>query len=260
MPFQHISLKKSCNAVDAGVLLPNINDRFSGNAPDLGPYEVGASLPHFGPRANSNNAPQLSCGGSYELPNNEWHQISLPCRSHQLNTINNLFGDDLPGIYGVDWKIFQFDTANNNYAELKSADKVLAQGIGYWIIQISDETHFLEMPLGSTTAKQSNLLPFRIKLGTKSLSQQWNMVGYPLTTHKSLNTTRVKTTSGACNLDFGCSLNIAQSNNVVENYMWSFNGKSYEQVNINDTLKPWKAYWFLTLENADGVDPYLLFQ
>ncbi len=260
MPFQHMSLKKSCNAVDAGVLLPNINDRFSGNAPDLGPYEVGASLPHFGPRANSNNAPQLACGGSYQLPNNEWHQISLPCRSNQLSTINNLFGDDLPGTYGTDWKIFKFDTTNNSYVELKSADNVLTQGIGYWIIQISDETYYLEMPLGSTTVKQSNLLPFRIKLGTKSLSQQWNMVGFPLATHKSLNTARVKTTSGACNLDFGCSLNIAQSNNVVENYMWSFNGKSNEQVNINDTLKPWKGYWFLTLENADGVDPYLLFQ
>lgn len=260
MPFQHMSLKKSCNAVDAGVLLPNINDRFSGSAPDLGPYEVGASLPHYGPRANVNTEPQLACGGTYELPSNEWHQISLPCWSNRLNTINDVFGDDLPGAYGTDWIMFQFNVANNSYDELKSADMVLAQGVGYWMIQMSDEAQVLKMPLGSRSASQNNLLPFSVKLDTKSLAQQWNMVGYPLATDKSLNATRVKTTSGACSLGIGCNLNVAQSNNFVENYMWTFNGKNYELININDTLKPWRGYWFLTLENADGVDPYLIFQ
>jgi len=50
MPFQHMSLKPDCNAVDAGVLLANINDGYAGNAPDLGPFELGAKLPHYGPR------------------------------------------------------------------------------------------------------------------------------------------------------------------------------------------------------------------
>ncbi len=262
MPFQHMNLKRSCNAVDAGVLLPNINDQFLGRAPDLGPYEVGVSLPHFGPREQVDTEPpvQSACGGSYKLPSNEWHQISLPCWSNNLNTIKDIFGDDLPGTYGTDWKIFQFDPISNSYVELKSVDKVLTQGTGYWLIQISDDTHYLEMPLGSRSATQNNLLPFRINLGTKLISQQWNMIGYPLTTNKSLNTARVKTASGACKLNFGCTLNDAQSNNIVENYMWTFNGKSYELVNVNGTLKPWKGYWFLTLENADGVAPYLLFQ
>ena len=52
MPFQHMTLKSSCNGVDAGILLPNINDQFSGGAPDLGPFERGAPLPHYGPRTN----------------------------------------------------------------------------------------------------------------------------------------------------------------------------------------------------------------
>ena len=38
------------NAVDAGVALANINDGFAASAPDLGAYEVGAPLPHYGPR------------------------------------------------------------------------------------------------------------------------------------------------------------------------------------------------------------------
>jgi len=39
------------SAVDAGVGLPNVNDAFVGDAPDLGAYEAGQTLPHYGPRA-----------------------------------------------------------------------------------------------------------------------------------------------------------------------------------------------------------------
>lgn len=44
------SLKAGSAAVDAGVLLPNINDDFTGTAPDLGAYERGHPLPLYGPR------------------------------------------------------------------------------------------------------------------------------------------------------------------------------------------------------------------
>ncbi|MEO6185960.1 MAG: hypothetical protein ABIP38_01625, partial [Steroidobacteraceae bacterium] len=37
-------------AVDAGVMLPNVNDGFAGRAPDLGAYERGRPLPWYGPR------------------------------------------------------------------------------------------------------------------------------------------------------------------------------------------------------------------
>ncbi len=50
MPFQFMTLRSDCNAVDAGIALPNINDDYQGSAPDLGAYEVGADLPHYGPR------------------------------------------------------------------------------------------------------------------------------------------------------------------------------------------------------------------
>jgi hypothetical protein len=36
--------------VDAGVRLPNVNDGFLGNGPDIGAYEAGQSLPIYGPR------------------------------------------------------------------------------------------------------------------------------------------------------------------------------------------------------------------
>lgn len=36
--------------VDAGLVIPNVNDSFSGKAPDIGAYELGEPLPHYGPR------------------------------------------------------------------------------------------------------------------------------------------------------------------------------------------------------------------
>jgi len=43
-------LKPGSAAVDRGVVLPNVTDGFSGTSPDLGALEVGAAVPHYGPR------------------------------------------------------------------------------------------------------------------------------------------------------------------------------------------------------------------
>jgi len=45
-----LRLRAGSAAVDAGTVLPNVNDRFRGRAPDLGAYEVGDDLPVYGPR------------------------------------------------------------------------------------------------------------------------------------------------------------------------------------------------------------------
>ncbi len=46
----NFQLKPDGVAVDAGCILPNVNDDFYGNAPDLGALEVGRPVPHYGPR------------------------------------------------------------------------------------------------------------------------------------------------------------------------------------------------------------------
>ena len=43
-------LKPGSAAVDRGTVLPNVTDGFAGRAPDLGALEVGAPVPHYGPR------------------------------------------------------------------------------------------------------------------------------------------------------------------------------------------------------------------
>ena len=43
-------LKPGGKAVDAGMLLPNVNDGYTGMAPDLGAYELDRPVPVYGPR------------------------------------------------------------------------------------------------------------------------------------------------------------------------------------------------------------------
>lgn len=65
IPPQFMTLEQTCNAVDAGIAIPNISSNFSGNAPDLGAYERGQPLPHYGPRAATtpvNRAPNADAG------------------------------------------------------------------------------------------------------------------------------------------------------------------------------------------------------
>jgi hypothetical protein len=45
-----LRLHKRVRALDVGVVLPQITDGFTGEAPDLGCYELGQEPPHYGPR------------------------------------------------------------------------------------------------------------------------------------------------------------------------------------------------------------------
>jgi regulation of enolase protein 1 (concanavalin A-like superfamily) len=53
IPPQVMTLSASCNAIDAGAILPNLSEPFTGAAPDLGAYEYGLPAPTFGPRPAS---------------------------------------------------------------------------------------------------------------------------------------------------------------------------------------------------------------
>jgi len=55
-------------AIDAGVLLPTINDDFTGGAPDLGAYELDRPLPHYGPRSAPPGAPAPGAPRSFTGP------------------------------------------------------------------------------------------------------------------------------------------------------------------------------------------------
>jgi hypothetical protein len=53
----NFQLKPDGKAIDAGVRVPNVNDDFVGQAPDLGAYERGKPLPVYGPRVETVRQP-----------------------------------------------------------------------------------------------------------------------------------------------------------------------------------------------------------
>ena len=42
--------------IDAGQVLPGLNNGFKGGAPDIGAFELGSELPHYGPRLEKDQA------------------------------------------------------------------------------------------------------------------------------------------------------------------------------------------------------------
>jgi len=53
----NFQLKPGGRAVDAGARLPNVNDDFTGQGPDLGAHETGKPLPVYGPRGGTSRQP-----------------------------------------------------------------------------------------------------------------------------------------------------------------------------------------------------------
>ncbi len=73
-----------------------------------------------------------ACAGSLDLPPDLWHMISLPCDPGISNTVQDLFADDLTGVYGVDWGLFKFDAVTQQYSLMNLGDTVQT-GRGYWL-------------------------------------------------------------------------------------------------------------------------------
>lgn len=199
---------------------------------------------------------------TFPLPNNQWHQISLPSNPGANSSVEAVFGDDELGVYGNDWLIYRYDTGTDKYEELATTD-TLNQGVGYWIIQRTGSEKTLSMPAGSTPTPTSNPAGcpsgncFPISLGTESSTKQWNMIGYPFDFSQPLNNSRVVTTSATCGS--GCSIDDAKDNGVFHNQLWNYNGTDYTLVDsTSGSLNPWLAYWSATLSNADGKNPSLL--
>lgn len=53
-----LRLRPTSVAVDRGCVLPNVNDAYTGTAPDLGCHELESGLPHYGPRGSETESPE----------------------------------------------------------------------------------------------------------------------------------------------------------------------------------------------------------
>jgi|GEM_PF-3401841 len=58
-PFQDYSLDKNSKAINAGLVVPGINDKFIGSAPDIGAWEFGEKKPVFGAFRDDQTPPNV---------------------------------------------------------------------------------------------------------------------------------------------------------------------------------------------------------
>ncbi|MCK5828679.1 MAG: FG-GAP repeat protein [Methylococcales bacterium] len=223
---------------------------------------VDGSLSNLSP--NSGAAYVFTTIPPHVLPNNQWHQVSLPMDPKAKNTVANVFGDDGLGTYNTNWRVFYYNINSNSYVKL-ALTNTLSPGVGYWIIQTTGSNKTLEMPIGSATistalpapAGCSSVSCFQIALGTQAATTQWQMIGYPYGTSQLFSKSRVHTNTAPCNSS-GCTVLEAKDGSIFNNQLWSYNGSSYSVINANNNLEPWMGFWGATLNNSNGTTPSLL--
>jgi hypothetical protein len=111
------------------------------------------------------------CDYSFGLVGGVWRMISLPCISG--GTVNDVFGDDGLGVYGVDWAMFERDELTDSYRQLLLTD-LLLQGSGYWI-----EVRGQSPSPNVTGALSDTGIDFPIPLVFDVAPGRWNMLGHP---------------------------------------------------------------------------------
>jgi len=186
-----------------------------------------------------------------EVAANQWVQLSLPCNPGSSRTVEALFGDDNLGTYGVDWILWDYDSANNQYENVQE-DTSLFQGVGYWFLQGTDGPRVLTLPASCTTAPVS-ITPscngpggcFSVATSGSevnvSVPRSWHLIGYPFSVPSTVSDTQVFAREGVCAT--GCSIGSDAAMELVRNTLWHFNGTDYELAVPGGSLLPWRGYW-----------------
>jgi hypothetical protein len=200
---------------------------------------------------------------NYLLPNNQWRIISLPEKPPAgENTLIHIFSDSTglysdTGLYIDDylnkWIVYSYDEDMNQYEQL-TLDSVMEQGKGFWIIQAMGDDIIIQMPDGSINTPDN----YAIQLTSSSESIQWNLSGNPFSRTIDLKESLLKTSTGICSAS-GCSLSDANSNGLLNNIIWTYNGNDYVAKDETSPLHPWDGFWVATLEGSAGQEIQLSF-
>ena len=212
------------------------------------------------------DVPSKACSVTFDLPANQWHQISLPCDPGALNTASDIF-PNMPGTYGTDWAIYRYDEVNGDYQDVGGTG-TLEQSKRYWVIQQGNGAVTLSMPQGSAPAVTADCFssPRGCVEMPLSIKASWTMIGYPHYTKGTFGELFLATSDeyypgygtyrpAPCARDLsyrdGCSLRESSGFDISSSQLWSYDGTQYVQIkNDNDALSPWVGYWLGILPRA----------
>ena len=104
---------------------------------------IGITLLCAGPGAWAQNV----SSATFDLQDSRWESLVLP-GDPDGRTIGDLFADDLPGVFGVDWVLFTYDPSLPDFGNYRipSLEYELQVGEAFWIIQASGVTRTLTLP------------------------------------------------------------------------------------------------------------------
>ncbi len=201
------------------------------------------------------------CNQTVDLVPNQWKQISLACNPGGLNTVAQVFGDDLSGIYGTNWVVFRRDAVAQNYVQMATTD-ILNVGEAYWII-----TNLVAptVDTGSTFSPVSDIALVTSTAdspaGCGNSAGRCNMVGHP---HPyDVCWADVQVVDGANTLslaeaDLGgaCQAASAAANGcVMSRIAHKWTGASYATfdgttLGMEGTTVPWDGFWVSAVKSG----------
>lgn len=181
----------------------------------------------------------------FNLPSNQWRQIALPADAGAVNTVLDLFGDDLsPRTYGSEWVVFSYDANDRSYRQLGILDQ-LKHGAGYWMIQRTGETVSLNMTDHIPQKFTGIEVPFNIEQGIS-----WHMLGYSGANYGKLGDIFNVFNTNTCLKPVSCSLAEASDQGLIYPLAFYYDGNEYQSLDALSLLAPWTAVWIAVLPNA----------
>lgn len=197
-----------------------------------------------------------------------WTQASLPANAGGV-PLNELFTDDLLAEnYGSIWRVFIYDAIMGEYKD-PGINGTIAQGQGFWIIQISENT--VQITLGIEDVQDASVLSTTACFNAESgcahtildvtdREVSWNMVGSPF--DDGLPASQLRIVSGADDTacSAGCSLADATAAGLTDGELFHYPGQDlpYEDVASGGSLQPWDGYWLGLLPAAIAQAPITL--
>ncbi|ASJ74577.1 hypothetical protein [Granulosicoccus antarcticus] len=212
----------------------------------------------------------MSTPTEFVLADNVWEMLSLPCPMPPDLTVDDVFGDDIPGEYGASWIVYTHDPlVPNAYTDITASGR-LEPGQGFWITQISGNVVTLDLPRSindlhpvTSTACADSHGCYEIELsGNADAEITWNMVGNPFSYGEELqfDELRAQSEGGICADDSGCSLTEAYDKSLIFDVFYNYNSQTqlYDEVSVGDSFSPWQGFWVGALEGVNSTQAGLL--
>ncbi len=206
-----------------------------------------------------------ACDVTKTIQVNKWAQIGIPCEAPAgQNTIADIFGDDISGIYDTDWVLFSYNPATNAYEKPALTDTVEV-GKGYWVISADQQPATLVMPQGSLPVSVQNSTQCLVALGCYETTivanpgeVQYQMLSSPFDVPVFGENLRINNS-----LDTeGLTLEESEiDDDIFARYLWSYNHTTnvYDEIQ-NEIISPWTGFWVAALPTASNTPaPKLLF-